>query len=157
MSGCFMYPLKIKLSSSNAVETFEVVYDQKSQPCKISSQSVHKWFSTSTLKFMIFRIYAKKNIFGRLLFYPSSFDKNNVYIMKQDVWHQHYWKLWSLQRICAEYKNVNQTRNARCGAALNVSSQQPASAAESRVFHVPPKNFNFIVKCCWNFWSCVWT
>ena len=44
-----------------------------------------------------------------------------------------------MHRTCAEYRNENQTRIARCGAALNVSPQQPASAAESRVFHVPQK------------------
>ena len=44
-----------------------------------------------------------------------------------------------MHRTCAEYTNENQTRNVRCGAALNVSPQQPASAAESRVFHLPQK------------------
>ena len=45
-----------------------------------------------------------------------------------------------VHRTCAEYRNENQTRNARWGAALNISPQKPASAAESRVFHVAPKN-----------------
>ena len=74
--------------------------------------------------------------FAWLLFYPSSFDVKSLYIMKQEVWHQHYWKLWSMQRICAEYMNENQTQNEGCGAAPNVSPQQPASAAESVVLCV---------------------
>ena len=37
--------------------------------------------------------------------------------MKKEVWHQHDWKLGSMHRTCAEYRNENQTRNARCGAA----------------------------------------
>ena len=34
-----------------------------------------------------------------------------------------------MHRTCAEYRNKNQTRNARCEAALNVSPQQPAIAS----------------------------
>ena len=87
--GCFMCPLKNKFSSCNVVQNLEVVYSLNYH-CKISRQSVHKWHSSSTLKFKNFRKFADKwRFFCRLMFYPSSLDVNNVYIRKQEVWHQH--------------------------------------------------------------------
>ena len=44
-----------------------------------------------------------------------------------------------MHRTCADYMNENQTRNARCGAVFDVSPNQLASAAESRMFHIPPQ------------------
>ena len=50
--GCFMYPPKIKTSSWFTVNFFQVVYGTKFYLCKNSRQSVHKWTSTNTLKFI---------------------------------------------------------------------------------------------------------
>ena len=59
---------------------------------------------------------------------------------------------WGCYDPCIEYvRNIgmkSQTRNAGCWAALNVSPQQQASTAKSRVFHVPPKYHNFIMYFC---------
>ena len=51
--GCFMYTPKVKISSWITVNNFEVVYGPKIYLGKIPRQSVHKWTSTSTLKFII--------------------------------------------------------------------------------------------------------
>ena len=87
--GCF----KCAILSCDAVQTFEAVYGQKIIHAKIQSNRLINDLAQALWSLEIFVWLLINGVFfGRLLFYPSSFDVKTVYIMKQKVRQQHLLK-----------------------------------------------------------------